>query len=75
MKMRGFGKLSDGRSAGLYILRNASGMEASITDYGATLVSLVVPDKNDERIDIVLGYGDVTGYENGKNTLTILKHL
>lgn len=68
MKMRGFGKLKDGRSAGLYILRNTRGMEASITDYGATLVSLVVPDKNDERIDVVLGYGDVLGYENGQNT-------
>ena len=45
MKMRGFGKLKNGRSAGLFILRNASGMEASITDFGATLVSLVVPDQ------------------------------
>lgn len=68
MKMRGFGKLKDGRSAGLYILRNASGMEASITDYGATLVSLVVPDVKGEGLDVVLGYGDVSGYEDGQNT-------
>ncbi len=68
MKMRGFGKLKDGRSAGLYILRNASGMEASVTDYGATLVSLVVHDSKGERIDVVLGYSDVSGYEDGQNT-------
>ena len=68
MKMRGFGKLKDGRNAGLYILRNASGMEASVTDFGATLVSLVVPDAKGERIDVVLGYGDVSGYEDGQNT-------
>lgn len=68
MKMRGFGKLKDGRKAGLYILRNSEGIEASITDYGATLVSLVVPDCKGNMIDVVLGYNDVSGYEEGRNT-------
>ena len=69
MKVYSFGKLSDGRTAGLYILKNANGMEVSITDYGATIVSLVVPDKNGKYRDVVLGHDDVSGYENGHGSI------
>ena len=65
MITRSFGKLSDGRSAGLYILRNRNGMEVHLTDYGAAIVSIIVPDRNGKRRDVVLGYADVSGYENG----------
>ena len=41
MITRSFGKLSDGRSAGLYILRNRNGMEVHLTDYGAAIVSIM----------------------------------
>lgn len=66
MKTIKFGKLKDGRTAGLYILESVDGMRASFTDYGATLVSLAVPDKDGVQRDVVLGYDDVTGYENGQ---------
>ena len=69
MKTRAFGKLSDGRSAGLYILRNSSDMEASVTDYGAALVSLIVPDRNSRAVDVVLGYDDAAGYERGHGSI------
>lgn len=65
MKMRSFGKLQDGRTAGLYILRNEGGMEAALTDYGAALVSLVVPGRGDEDYDVVLGYASAEAYERG----------
>lgn len=65
MITRSFGKLSDGRTAGLYILRNKKGMEAHLTDYGAALVRLIVPDKNGGKRDVVLGYDDVAAYEKG----------
>jgi len=65
MEMRSFGKLSDGRSAGLYILRNNSGMSVSLTDYGAAIVSLAVPDRNGALRDVVLGHDDAEGYEEG----------
>ena len=65
MITRSFGKLSDGRSAGLYILRNRNGMEVHLTDYGAAIVSIIVPDRNGKRRDVVLGYDDVSGYEKG----------
>ena len=65
MKSIKFGKLEDGRTAGLYILESADGMRASFTDYGAALVSLAVPDRNGVLRDVVLGHDDVSGYEKG----------
>jgi aldose 1-epimerase len=65
MIIRSFGKLSDGRSAGLYILRNKHGMEAHLTDIGAALVSLIVPDKDGIKRDVVLGYDNAAAYEKG----------
>ena len=65
MITRSFGKLSDGRRAGLYILRNRNGMEVHLTDYGAAIVSIIVPGRDGKRRDVVLGYDDVVGYENG----------
>ena len=65
MIIRSFGKLSDGRAAGLYILRNKHGMEAHVTDIGAALVRLIVPDKDGNKRDVVLGYDDAAAYEQG----------
>lgn len=66
MEMLTFGKLNDGRTAGLYVLRNSSGMSAALTDYGATLVSLAVPDRNGDIRDVVFGHDDAWGYEEGQ---------
>lgn len=62
---RSFGMTSKGKEATLYTITNKSGMSISVTNFGATLVSVMVPDRNDECLDVVLGYDDVTGYENG----------
>jgi aldose 1-epimerase len=66
MQKQAFGKLQDGRPADLYVLTNKQGVEAAITNYGGTLVSLRVPDRNGKPGDVVLGYDKVEGYENGK---------
>jgi aldose 1-epimerase len=66
MQKQAFGKLRDGQSADLYVLTNKHGMEAAITNYGATLVSLKVPDKAGKTGDVVLGYDNVSAYEDGK---------
>ena len=50
------GKMLDGREVKLYTLTNASGMEAKITEYGAILVSLKVPDKDGKLADVTQGY-------------------
>jgi aldose 1-epimerase len=66
MQKEDFGKTKDGQLVDLYVLTNQHGMEARITNFGATLVSLKVPDKNGKSGDVVLGYENVGGYENGK---------
>ncbi|MEM6674078.1 MAG: aldose epimerase family protein [Planctomycetota bacterium] len=62
-----FGETSDGRQAHLYVLRNARGTEAHVTDFGATLVRMLVPDASGEFADVVLGFDDVSGYESDAN--------
>lgn len=57
-----FGHLPDGRAATLYTLTNARGARADITDYGAIVVRLFVPDRAGKLDDIVLGYDRVEDY-------------
>ena len=57
-----FGKLADGTPIHLYVLTNKNGMQAAITNFGARLVSLKVPDRNGKLGDVVLGYNSVEGY-------------
>ena len=57
-----FGAHTSGKQATLYTLRNDAGYAASITDYGATLVSMVMPDKDGKCDDCVLGFDDVPSY-------------
>jgi aldose 1-epimerase len=52
----------DGRRTGLYILKNAGGLEACITSFGGRLVSLLVPDRDGKFTDVVLGYGSIKEY-------------
>ena len=60
-----FGKTDDGKQADLYTLTNKNGMQAAITNFGATLVSLKVADKSGKLGDVVAGYDDVQGYAKG----------
>ncbi|MBQ1329468.1 MAG: galactose-1-epimerase, partial [Mogibacterium sp.] len=65
MRSMRFGQLEDGRTAGLYILESPDAIRAAVTDYGAALVSLAVPDRDGEYRDVVLGHDDAAGYEKG----------
>lgn len=49
----------------LYTIENLNGMKASIMNYGATLISLEVPDSKGEMRDVVLGYDTVEEYKQG----------
>ncbi|BCX49839.1 aldose 1-epimerase [Haloferula helveola] len=62
-----FGELPDGGKAKLYTLTNANGLKATITDLGATLVSLEVPDKDGKLADVTLGFDDPAGYLSDGN--------
>jgi aldose 1-epimerase len=59
----GFEKTIDGQKTNLYLLKNKNGAEAAITNYGAHLISLSVPDKNGKLTDVVLGFADIDGYK------------
>ncbi|SDU92704.1 aldose epimerase family protein [Pseudomonas mucidolens] len=60
-----FGKTNDGTAIEQYVLRNSHGMQATVITYGGVLQSLIVPDKNGQLDDIVLGFDDVQGYQSG----------
>ena len=57
-----WGKTSDGAAVELYTLTNANGMQVSISDYGALVTSLLVPDRDGKLEDVVLGYETVDDY-------------
>src|ERR1700750_482489 len=60
-----WGESPDHKPVDIYTLTNAHGMSARITNYGAYLVSLNVPDRNGKMADVVLGYDNLAGYESG----------
>ena len=66
MQKQSFGKTEDGQQTDLYILTNKNGMEAAITNYGGTVVTLKVPDRQGKIDDVVLGYDKLEDYEAGK---------
>ena len=55
IKKEHFGTMPGGREISLFTLNNGR-LSASVSDLGALLVRLFVPDKNGEMEDIVLGY-------------------
>jgi aldose 1-epimerase len=57
-----WGALPSGEQIDLYTLRNANGVEASITNYGGRLVTLKTPDRTGRFDDIVLGFDGFDGY-------------
>ena len=58
-----FGTTSAGEEANLYTIAFKDGSSFSATDYGASIVSCVVPDKDGKMTDVVLGYENVKDYE------------
>ena len=55
----------DGQSVALYTLRNASGMVASISNYGAKIQQIMAPDRHGTFDDVVLGYDSLTAAIGG----------
>ena len=63
---RWFGVDKHGAPARLWTLRSGK-LEVDVTDHGATLVAVRMPDRAGFVDDVVLGFDDVTGYESGDN--------
>ena len=57
-----FGRTTEGEEVFLYTLTSAKGLRARITNYGAILVSLEVPDRHGKLDDITLGFESLDKY-------------
>ncbi|MDR3598589.1 aldose epimerase family protein [Clostridium sp.] len=60
-----FGTMPNGKEVDIYTFENATGMKVEICTYGGTIVSALVPDKNDQFHDVILGYDTLEDYLNG----------
>ncbi|MBN1158069.1 MAG: galactose mutarotase [Bacteroidales bacterium] len=60
-----FKKKHKGKEISLYTMKNKNGLVVQITNYGAIIVSLYVPDRNGELADIVQGYDNIEDYMEG----------
>ena len=65
MEQRAFGANSKGDAALLYTFTNKNGMMIGVTDLGATLHAVLVPDRDGSLCDVVLGYDTAEQYEEG----------
>jgi aldose 1-epimerase len=52
----------NGQSVYLFTLENKNGMVVKITNYGAIITQVLVPDRNGKMGDVVLGYDSLAGY-------------
>jgi aldose 1-epimerase len=57
-----FGKMPDGRAVSLFTVTNPNGVQLKMTNYGAAVVSLEVPDKNGKLANVTLGLPTLDGY-------------
>ncbi|MBP7950901.1 MAG: galactose mutarotase [Verrucomicrobiales bacterium] len=60
---RPFGTTRDGQQVTLYKLVNPKGAEVEIMNYGGTVVSVKVPDRNGKLGDVVLGFDSFSDHE------------
>ncbi|MDF9831379.1 aldose epimerase family protein [Parabacteroides sp. PF5-6] len=62
LQIKDFEKLVDGKKTTLCVLTNEQGCEVTITNYGAKIVSLMVPDRNGKMVDVVTGHQNMDDY-------------
>lgn len=65
---KSFGLLPNGQQTFLYNI-SGGGITATVSDFGATLVNVFVPDADGNVADVALGYDDAAGYLNGTSFL------
>lgn len=63
-----YNKMFDGKQVKLFTIKNQKGMEITVTNFGARIVSWMVPDKKGIKEDVVFGYDSIDGYLNSKES-------
>jgi aldose 1-epimerase len=64
LKKTDFEKIVNGKPVELFSLKNKSGAEVTVINYGAKIVSISVPDKTGRFVDVVLGKSNIDDYLN-----------
>ena len=62
VEKQSWGKNTEGKEATLFTLTNSNGMVAKISSYGGTVTHLIVPDKDGNMVDVVLGFDTIEEY-------------
>jgi aldose 1-epimerase len=57
-----FQRTVEGKNTDLYILKNKNGVEAYLTNYGARIIGLKMPDKNGVQTDVITGFSGIDQY-------------
>jgi len=58
-----YGTTADGRVVTEFRLESARGIRVHIIDYGATVTAVMLPDRSGKAVNVCLGYGSLTGWE------------
>jgi aldose 1-epimerase len=59
----------DGKQVDLYALRNRNGMVAKVTNWGAKVQQILVPDRAGVLADVALGYDSIEQLQNGQTSM------
>ena len=62
LKRSDFQTEADGEKTDLFVLKNKNNMEVCITNFGGRIVSVMVPDKDGNMKDVVLGFDSIQDY-------------
>lgn len=65
VKADGFETSIDGKEVKLFNLRNKNGMIVQISNFGAAIVSVILPVAEDKYLDVALGYPSIDQYKAG----------
>ncbi len=69
VQVKEFGKTADGRTVNRYRITNKNGAYVDVLDYGCTLQTICIPDKDGNLVDVCLGYDTVAEYETNDGYL------
>ena len=56
LRREDFQKIVDGKQVDLFFLRNANGCEVAVTNYGGSLVAIIVPDREGKMANVIQGH-------------------
>jgi aldose 1-epimerase len=62
-----FGTTAAGQAVEVFTFAPENGMKVRVMNYGATILSIEVPDREGKLTDVLLGFDDLAGYQSADN--------